>query len=342
LDNRGSHYTDPTTLAFGATEFSRLGFYEQIDVLGAISPFSDATRYIQLRGTLPLGGMFAGDTLQIMGSYSKVNPDIPDSVFPFDSVSKSTEGSISYHHPFIRSRSQNLSGGLALQWKDTETRLRDFASDASNPGRDHVRVFQQRLTYDWVDRWMGINLAEVRNNIGLDMWGATKKDDERRSREVADGRFVYLNGNIGRLQGLGGPWSVYGELQWQYSFDPLLPSERFGVGGSGIGRGFAPGNITGDRGFALKLEPRYGQAVGYSWLRSYQAYAFYDWGKTYNLDVDDDEQQKLGSIGAGVRFNLTDQLSFNPEIARQVIGEPADQRDGKRETRVLFNVVARF
>ncbi len=46
LDNRGSHYTDPTTLAFGATEFSRLGFYEQIDVLGAISPFSDATRYI--------------------------------------------------------------------------------------------------------------------------------------------------------------------------------------------------------------------------------------------------------------------------------------------------------
>ncbi|HBN8254723.1 TPA: two-partner secretion system transporter CdrB [Pseudomonas aeruginosa] len=342
LDNRGSHYTDPTTLAFGATEFSRLGFYEQIDVLGAISPFSDATRYIQLRGTLPLGGMFAGDTLQIMGSYSKVNPDIPDSVFPFDSVSKSTEGSISYNHPFIRSRSQNLSGGLALQWKDTETRLRDFASDASNPGRDHVRVFQQRLTYDWVDRWMGINLAEVRNNIGLDMWGATKKDDERRSREVADGRFVYLNGNIGRLQGLGGPWSVYGELQWQYSFDPLLPSERFGVGGSGIGRGFAPGNITGDRGFALKLEPRYGQAVGYSWLRSYQAYAFYDWGKTYNLDVDDDEQQKLGSIGAGVRFNLTDQLSFNPEIARQVIGEPADQRDGKRETRVLFNVVARF
>lgn len=276
LDNRGSHYTDPTTLAFGATEFSRLGFYEQIDVLGAISPFSDATRYIQLRGTLPLGGMFAGDTLQIMGSYSKVNPDIPDSVFPFDSVSKSTEGSISYNHPFIRSRSQNLSGGLALQWKDTETRLRDFASDASNPGRDHVRVFQQRLTYDWVDRWMGINLAEVRNNIGLDMWGATKKDDERRSREVADGRFVYLNGNIGRLQGLGGPWSVYGELQWQYSFDPLLPSERFGVGGSGIGRGFAPGNITGDRGFALKLEPRYGQAVGYSWLRSYQAYAFYD------------------------------------------------------------------
>lgn len=270
LDNRGSHYTDPTTLAFGATEFSRLGFYEQIDVLGAISPFSDATRYIQLRGTLPLGGMFAGDTLQIMGSYSKVNPDIPDSVFPFDSVSKSTEGSISYNHPFIRSRSQNLSGGLALQWKDTETRLRDFASDASNPGRDHVRVFQQRLTYDWVDRWMGINLAEVRNNIGLDMWGATKKDDERRSREVADGRFVYLNGNIGRLQGLGGPWSVYGELQWQYSFDPLLPSERFGVGGSGIGRGFAPGNITGDRGFALKLEPRYGQAVGYSWLRSYQ------------------------------------------------------------------------
>lgn len=150
LDNRGSHYTDPTTLAFGATEFSRLGFYEQIDVLGAISPFSDATRYIQLRGTLPLGGMFAGDTLQIMGSYSKVNPDIPDSVFPFDSVSKSTEGSISYNHPFIRSRSQNLSGGLALQWKDTETRLRDFASDASNPGRDHVRVFQQRLTYDWV------------------------------------------------------------------------------------------------------------------------------------------------------------------------------------------------
>ena len=65
LDNRGSHYTDPTTLR--RHRVSRLGFYEQIDVLGAISPFSDATRYIQLRGTLPLGGMFAGDTLQIMG-----------------------------------------------------------------------------------------------------------------------------------------------------------------------------------------------------------------------------------------------------------------------------------
>lgn len=107
------------------------------------------------------------------------------------------------------------------------------------------------------------------------MRGTTEKGDERRSYGVTDRRFVYLNGNIGRLQGLGGSWSAYGELQWQYSFDPLLLSERSGVGGDGVGRGFVPGNITSDCDFTLELEPRYSQVMGYSWLYSYQTYVLY-------------------------------------------------------------------
>ena len=74
----------------------------------------------------------------------------------------------------------------------------------------------------------------------------------------ASGTFTYLNGTLSRQQTLGGGWGAFAAINAQYSFNPLLLTERFGVGGSQFGRGYAPGNITGDHGIAAKVELQYG------------------------------------------------------------------------------------
>ena len=65
----------------------------------------------------------------------------------------------------------------------------------------------------------------------------------------------------------------------------------------------------------------------------------------YHAEVDGDTPHMHAdpaSVGIGVRLNLTEFVSLNPEIAHQVAGTATDQKNREHETRFLMSLVARF
>lgn len=342
LDNRGSRFVGPWTATVGVSTYSLLGLYDQIDLLAAVTPDSGELGYLQAQFTIPVGPEASGDTLQFFASGTRTRPGIPADIFPFEAKSTGFEGRVTYFTPLLRSRPRNFSGRLSFIWRDTDTRIADLPEDARNPTEDRVRLLQLRGTYDLTDRLQGVNLVDAVLNQGLDILGASGPGGRASRLTGAGGAFTYGNLTLSRLQSLAEHWSLYGEAIGQYSGDPLLPSERFYVGGARFGRGFAPGNISGDHGIAGKLELRYGQHLGYPIFDSYQAYGFVDAGRTWDIGDTPHLRAELVSAGIGARLNLTERISLNPELAHQLLGTAADRVDGGHEVRFLVSLIARF
>jgi hemolysin activation/secretion protein len=342
IDNRGSKFIGPWTLAAGASAYSLFGGYEQLDVLGATTPDSDELQYVHGRLSIPTGFSGSGDVLQLFAAYSWTRPDLTSTAFPFETPGTLLEVRTSYVHPFIRSRTQSLSGSMSLIWRDAETRFSDFPSGPGNPSNDHVRVVQLQGSYDLTDRFFGVNLATLALNQGIGILGASDVNDSVSRTTGADGTFTYLNASLSRLQDLSGGFALYVELDGQYSFQPLLSTERFGLGGVRIGRGYPPGDITGDRGIGGTIELRYGEAVNISGITSYQAYAFVDAGRTWDIGDAPHVRGNLLSTGLGIRLNIFDRFALNPEVARQLSGAAADRLNGGPETRFLISLIGRF
>jgi hemolysin activation/secretion protein len=342
VDNRGSRYAGPWAAAVGGSEYSQLGLYEQLDLLYSASPFSPAFRYIQGQAAIPLRFLTAsGDQLQFFGAGTHERPTIPVAILPFGAKLDELDLHATYFHPIIRSRAQNLTGRFSFIWRDESTFLSTLPASTTNPTNDHVRELEARGTYDLVDSFRGVNLVDGSINQGLPILGASRTNGSDISRSNATPTFTYLTTTLSRLQDLGHGFAVFASVSALYSFNPLLPSERFGIGGSQFGRGFAPGNITGDRGFAYKIEPRYGDRLGMKFFDSYQLYAFYDGGETWDIGSPVG-QGRLTSVGTGVRLNVNANISVNPEVAHQLSGTPNDDPGARHETRFLISIVARF
>ena len=341
-DNRGSRFVGPWGVTVGGSAYSQLGRYEQLDALVAFTPGSEEWRYVQGQVTIPVGPPASGDTLQFFVAGAQTKPDIPSDIFPFETRAVDFEGRVTYFTPVVRSRIQNLSGLFSFIWRDERVRTLGIAEDDSNPTRDHVRMLQIRGTYDVTDSLFGVSLFDLAINQGLGILGASDSSDPVSRQTGADGTFTYINGTIARLQGLGDGFQLYGEVNGQYSFQPLLPTERFGVGGTRFGRGYPPGNITGDHGIAGKIELRYGGRVDAPVLDSYQLYTFVDAGRVWDRGEGAAAPTDLATVGVGVRLNLTEKISVNPEIAHQLTDPPADKPSANHETRFLVSLEVRF
>ena len=74
------------------------------------------------------------------------------------------------------------------------------------------------------------------------------------SRAGADANWHALRFSANASQALGGQWVLSGSLAGQYTWEPLISGEQFGVGGVNSVRGFEERAIAGDRGLRASLE----------------------------------------------------------------------------------------
>jgi len=339
LDNHGSEFTGPLTAAAGASFYSIFGGWEQIDLTVAFNPEDpEELVYGSGRVTIPIGPGDWGTRLELEGSVLTSDPSLPDDVFGFEQPGRGFESAIRVVQPIIRSRDQNLTARAGFRLSEETTDIDEFDLKT----QDRARVVEGGLTYDVVDPLLGVNLVDVSMHQGLDIFTASRPSEVSRQGAGASAEFTYVRGTISRLQPVGGGVSFFGSLEWQYAFDPLLPSERFSVGGRRIGRGFPPGSVVGDHGLAAKAEVRYGNVVDRQFLESYQAYGFFDFGKAWDVDSTTDDENDLASVGLGVRWNVTSDVAVNPEIAHRIDGSGPDDSIDDSDTRLLFTVTARF
>ncbi len=344
-DNRGSRLYGPLTLTAGGSAYNLLGLNERIDGLLALSPDSTSLAYGEALLDLPLpaleGTLLDGGRLEISANTSHGEPDLARSGSQ-DLTVTTDESNLSAGLvvPFIRTRSQNLFGRLGIDWQSSESVTRFAGSDADST--DRLTVLRAQVTWDKADRFGGVTLVDAGLRQGLDLGSRI----EAEGPAAGDPQFTAASLTLSRLQRLGDAgWSVYAEAIGQLAANVLPNSERFSLGNSTIGRGFAPGNTSGDSGWGGRLELRRDvSGEGLGGMQATQFYAFGDYGRTYDraAERDGDQWEELGSVGIGARIDVRPWLTLTPEIARQTAGIATDTTDPNHQTRFFIGAIARF
>lgn len=348
VDNRASRLFGAWLARAGITTYDLLGQTERFDLSVATSLGGRELRFVEGGLSLPLavtdGTWLDGARFELGADTTRGRPDLRKSgATDLTALQNETNLRIGLFVPAIRTRSENLFLRGGLNWRESTVEQR-FAGIDLGRTSDRLLVAEARMTWDVADRFAGVTLVDAALRQGLAV-GSTQIG--RAGPNPARAGFTLLRGSIARVQELGAPeWSLFGELVGQVAGTVLPDSERFALGGERLGRGFAPGNTTGDHGFGARIELRRLIALGeigpFAPLMS--VYLFGDWGGAIDraLARDGRRWEHLASTGIGARLDLAQWLTLTPEIAHQLGGRPADTARGRQETRVFIGAVARF
>lgn len=343
-DNYGSRFSGPYQGQVGVIANSLLGLSERISfrVINTIADW-DELHYLEGNYDQDIGN--EGTKLGFGVSYSKTRPGYTLDNDLYHVQGKAYTATVRAQHPLIRSRTMNWYVRGAGIYRDVWSETNFTGLDNSNTN-DHLWVARLGTTFDLVDRFSGVTLIDIEVSKGLPIFNYTKKNDAS-SRPEGTANFLKATGQISRLQSLFIPGlNLYVAAQGQISANKLLSSEEFGVGGSQWGRGYDPGEITGDHGLAAKAELQYGGGINFLFLRGYQFFAFFDYGKIWNDDLADKtagtDKESLMSAGGGVRLNFLDKVSGEFFVAKPLTREIANRGSNGDEWRGFFSLTARF
>lgn len=293
-------------------------------------------QYYNLYHTQPLTS--DGLSYTIGTSYTATQPQFLLAPVEIVGLSASFYGNLTY--ALIRSREQNLFLHALANYQNVTSTILGFPLY-----QDRVRSLTFGGTYETSDRWNGSD------NMGLDLvqgfpiLGAAMHAEQ--SRPEGRAQYTRMMLNISRLQQ---PFykrlSLFTALSGQYSFQPLLATEQFSIGGPIYGRGYGPSEIVGDEGLAGKVELRFDTQPEKYFLQTVEYYVFYDAGVIWNRDTfNQPQRQDLTSTGAGVR------LLFNPHVYGELyVAKPLSRQattltpidQNPQQARAFFQIIARL
>jgi hemolysin activation/secretion protein len=203
---------------------------------------------------------------------------------------------------------------------------------------DHIRTLSLTSDYRLQDNFGGNNYLTLNYRQGLDILGASHRDDDFLSHDGASGKFSALNFWFTRYQRLSDAWSLKFASAGQWASGPLFTSQQFYLGGAAFGRGYGSAEISGDNGIAGSVELRFDQRLNWRYLSGYQLYSFVDSGAAWNDGFGISDGLSLTSAGGGIRFFLWDGLQA--DIGGAVpLSYRAPDNPG-RGARVLFSLTS--
>src|SRR5215203_4754233 len=203
---------------------------------------------------------------------------------------------------------------------------------------DRIRTASFTSDYRLQDNFGGTNYLTVNFRQGLDILGASHRDDDYLSRDGASGKFSALNFWFTRYQKLTDAWSLKLAGAGQAASGPLFTSQQFYLGGMAFGRGYGSAEISGDNGLAGSAELRFDQKTNLPYLSGYQLYGFVDSGVAWNDGYRLSDGLSLISAGAGVRLFLADGLQADIGAAAPLSYRAPD--NSTRSVRVLFSLTS--
>jgi hemolysin activation/secretion protein len=235
---------------------------------------------------------------------------VADPFGPLDIKSETDTWHVALRHPFYRTVSNEFALSLEFENRRGETSLLgegfSFSEGVPPDGQSEIAVL--RFAQEWIDRTLTqVIAARSTFSFGLDAMGATVHDDGRPDGEFFTwlGQFQWLR----RLEFLDSQTLFRVDLR--LSDDPLLPMEKFAIGGADTVRGYRENQMTTDGGIVASLEwripvfqlrvPLISARPTDGWIR---ACPFIDAGAGWNAEGDDPDPDTLASIGLGLRWDL--------------------------------------
>lgn len=333
IDNYGTRYLGPNQATLGLTGNQLLGVNDQWRFIGAGTGNTQMS-YAQLSYSQVLN--VEGLMLGLSASQARTQPG--DTLRAFDVRGYSDAAALTLSSPWLRTRNHSLLARVTYDHADIRSDI--LGARASD---DKIRALRTGLTWRRLDALDGQNSLDVDFSRGL---GGTQGGDALKSRVGADGHFSKLTFDYARYQPLGARWGLSTGLAGQWTADtPLLSSEQFALGGRRYGRAYEAAELVGDRGLALRLEPRYAVPVGGSTLRSYHLFSFYDIGevsKVGNQSVSTPVSQSLASAGFGARLFMAGPATAQFEAAWPLTRPVASLPDDGKAVRLLASLLIQF
>jgi hemolysin activation/secretion protein len=341
VDNFGSHYLGEERLTGGLQFNSLFGMTDKVSLSGLWAPDHDELKFFNAGYEQNIGDN--GTTLGLSSSYTMTSPTLPDDL----GGTLGTNGrayviSATAQHPFIRSRSTNLTG--RVQFDASQNKTLYYPGLESIETRDDQRIFRLGGVMSFLDGLAGYNTIDSSLSRGFEFMGASQKGDDKLSRSNGDPSFTKFNLEATRLQRLIGPFTGLLGVTGQYSVDPLLASEEFGMGGSSYGRGYDSSEVTGDSGVAAKVEIAFNNSIEKPYLNDYQIYTFYDVGAAWNRDeaATVDERQSTASVGIGTRLNFNDTVRGDAYLAKPMTRPVSSRGEHGDDVRLKFLLSTNF
>ncbi len=313
--------------------------------------------------TVQLGHDFAigGAGLRLFGqfTYSWTDPDLDLPGLDVESETLFTTLGLSFPLQRTRSSTQVLAGGFDYVDQDLEVngfrltrdRVRTvfmrydtvYADAGSIAGIGGYSDFEPRLgARGAVELRQGLDLLDASPDCRRNPLGCITADVAP-SRIEADPTplLVRVEGTVAYRPIPPLRFSLSANAQ--YSGDPLPAFEEFSAGTYSIGRGYDPGSILGDSGYALSLEAAYGSLVPTGANRlPWQGYVFTDMAWAWNEDPSRSplNPDRLWSAGAGLRFALGS--AMRGDVAIAVPLEKPDLASDRGDVRLLVSLTTRL
>ena len=232
---------------------------------------------------------------------------------------------------------------IGLDYKKSENNL---FFGVSSPVNTPTEIFQVAAGYSstLTDPW-------GRNSFGIqgyfspgDVTSLNTDEDFDKVHTGAKAHYVYGRFNFERDTRL---WADFGWIfraVGQVSDGNLLPSEQLGLGGFATIRGYEEREVNGDQGFFISNEIR---TPNFSVLRLFtsklkvedelQFLGFWDYGEAGNVHLTAGERQHtwLSSVGAGLRFKMTDHFALRFDYGWQLMDTGLTLHDSRAHVGVV-------
>lgn len=274
-----------------------------------------------------------GARIGASGFYSEV---WPGDFRHLDSDNTKTQ-SFEFHGSIVPLQSQLSSLTLTAAMVFSNVREQDVFGPIYN---DQIRTLNLTSDYRLKDNFGGNNYLTLLYRQGLDILGASHRDDDLLSHDDASGRFSALNFWYTRYQTLNDAFSIKLSGAGQWASGPLFTSQQFYLGGLAFGRGYGSAEISGDNGIAGSFELRFDQKLNYRYWSGVQLYSFVDAGAAWNAGYNMNEGVSLTSAGGGVRFFLFDDWQADVGVAVPLSYRAPD--NSSRSARLLFSLSSAF
>lgn len=241
--------------------------------------------------------MWNGLTFSASYAYSDSPEMDTDFARLFDYTTKSHTFNVGASYPIIRSRDINLRLGINYEHRNSKADVFDERFT-----RDRLRTLSINANMDFSDSLGGVTQIIPTLYRGLNVLDATDESFDA-SNSLAPAEFWKFGIYASRDQILPHGFSVFTAAEAQFSNSSLSSYNRFYLGGSQFGRGYDPGVIEGDNGFAVLFEPRWTYPLSAN--TALQLFTFIDWGTVWTSEsvwgVPD--SQEAASFGGGIRLN---------------------------------------
>lgn len=241
--------------------------------------------------------MWNGLTFNASYGYSDSPEMDTDFARLFDYTTWSHTFNVGASYPLIRSRDLNLSFGVNYEHRNSKA---DVFNERFT--RDRLRTLSVNANMDFSDALGGVTQIIPTVYRGLNVFDASDESFDA-SNSLAPAEFWKFGIYVSRDQALPHGFSLFTAAEAQFSDSSLSSYNKFYMGGSQFGRGYDPGVIEGDNGFAVLFEPRW--TCQLSKETTLQLFSFIDWGTVWTSKsvwgVPD--SQDAASAGAGIRLS---------------------------------------